>query len=354
MSETGVEIAAQGQGRSSGTEGACTGSGPLFMDPDPDKARAFFRTKRTAYKEKVMSVREAVAQFVHDGAYIASGGFGSNRLATSVLHEIVRQKKRNLGLAGHTCTHDFQILVAGNRNGEKLLSRVDVAYIVGLEARGLSAQARRVVERGDIEICEWSNYALAARFKAAAMGVPFLPVRTMMGTDTFRYSAGTEITCPFTGKKVLAVPALYPDVALVHVHECDRFGNARILATTVADVERVTASKRVIMTTEKIIPDEEIRRAPYTTTIPATCVDAVCEVPYGAYPANMPGLYYSDEDHLREWLTVEKDEVAYEQFLERCIYGVSTFEEYLDVSGARQRLPALRALELLDEGGAGS
>lgn len=331
--------------------GSTVGEGRLFMDPDPDDARVFFRTKRTAHEDKVMSVREAVERFVHDGDYLASGGFGTNRLATAALHEIVRQKKRNLSLAGHTSTHDFQILVAGNRSGEKLLARVDAAYIVGLEARGLSPQGRRVVERGDLEICEWSNYALAARFRAAAMGVPFLPIRSMLGTDTFRYSAGKEMACPFTGKKLLAVPALYPDVAVIHVHECDRFGNSRIKGITVADVEVATASKRVIVTTEQIIPDEAIRSTPHFTTIPSFCVDAVCEVPYGAYPANMPGLYYSDEDHLKEWLVAERDESEYLSFLQKHIYGVSTFNEYLDACGARARLPKLRELELLESAG---
>src|SRR5207244_11632618 len=109
--------------------------------------------------------------------------------------------KQNLSLAGHTATHDFQILCAGNLTGRgKTLSRVDVAYVVGLEARGLSPHARRVLESGEVETTEWSNYALAVRFKAASMGVPFLPMRSMLGTDTFRKSAAKEIVCPFTGR----------------------------------------------------------------------------------------------------------------------------------------------------------
>ena len=101
----------------------------------------------------------------------------------------MRQKKRNLGFAGHTTTHDFQILAAGNLDGQRLLARVDASYIVGLEARGLSPHARRVMESGTVEVCEWTNYALACRFRAAAMGVPFLPVRSMLGTDTLTHSA---------------------------------------------------------------------------------------------------------------------------------------------------------------------
>lgn len=175
------------------------GGGFLFRDPEPDTARMFFRQKRKAHEDKVMTVRESVERFVEDGDYSASCGFGTSRIATAALHEIVRQRKRSLSFAGHTTTHDFQILAAGNRNGDKLLTRVDAAYIVGLEARGLSPRSRRIIEGGEVEIYEWTNYSFACRFRAAAMGVPFLPTSIMLGTDTFRYSAAKEIICPFTG-----------------------------------------------------------------------------------------------------------------------------------------------------------
>jgi glutaconate CoA-transferase subunit A len=320
----------------------------LFTDPDPDAARAFFRNKRKACEEKVMSVHEAVERFVSHGDYLASGGFGTNRIATAALHEILRQKKRNLSFAGHTTTHDFQILAAGNRNGEKLLARVDSAYIVGLEARGLSPHSRRVMEGGEVEIREWTNYTLACRLRAAAMGVPFLPTHSMLGTDTYKKSAAKEISCPFTGRKLAALPALYPDVSLIHVHESDPYGNCRIAGITAADCEIAAASKKLIITTERIISEEEIRSSPHLTRIPSFCVDAVCEVPFGAYPANMPGLYFSDEEHLREWLTAEEDEQEFERFLQKYIYGVSTFSDYLQACGAHAKMPKLRKLELLD------
>jgi len=322
------------------------GTGPLFTDPDPDAARAFFRTKSRALKDKVTTVREAVARHVHDGDYLASGGFGANRIATAALHEILRQRRRDLGFAGHTATHDFQILAAGNLDGGRLLARVDVAYIVGLEARGLSPQARRVMESGQVEVCEWTNFALACRLQAAAAGIPFLPARNMLGTDTFARSAAKEIRCPFTGKKVVALPALYPDVAVIHVHEADCFGNCRIHGISVADRELARAAKRVIVTTERLVSTDEIRRTPHATAIPAFCVDAVCVVPHGSYPGNMPGAYYSDERHLREWLNAERDENELRRFLARIIYGVSDFGEYLEVCGGAARLAELRELEL--------
>ena len=322
-----------------------TGRGPLFTDPDPDVARAFFREKKGALTDKLMSVSDAVSEFVHDGDYVASGGFGGNRIATALLHEVVRQERTDLGFAGHTTTHDFQILAAGTRARERIISRLDAAYIVGLEARGLSAQARRLMESGEVEVCEWTNYALACRFRAAATGVPFMPVRSMLGTDTFRESAAKEIECPFTGKPLTAVPALYPDVALIHVHESDLYGNCRIRGITVADWDLSRASKHVIVSAERIVSTDEIRSAPNATAIPAFCVDAVCHVPYGSYPGNMAGEYFSDEVHLKAWLDAEQDAEAYRAFLDKYLYGVDCFESYLDICGGEERLAELRRLE---------
>ena len=322
-----------------------TGRGPLFTDPDPDVARAFFREKKGALTDKLMSVSDAVARFVHDGDYLASGGFGGNRIATALLHEVVRQERTDLGFAGHTTTHDFQILAAGTRTGKLIFSRLDAAYILGLEARGLSAQARRLMESGEVEVCEWTNYALACRFRAAATGVPFVPVRSMLGTDTFRESAAKEIECPFTGKSLTVVPALYPDVALIHVHESDLFGNCRIRGITVADWDLSRASKRVIVSAERIVSTDEIRSDPNATAIPAFCVDAVCHVPYGSYPGNMAGEYFSDEVHLKAWLDAEQDVAAYRAFLDKYLYGVDCFEDYLAICGGEERLAELRRLE---------
>jgi glutaconate CoA-transferase subunit A len=328
------------------------GEGPLYADPSADRARAFFATKPRAQTDKLTTVADAVRRLVNDGDYLAVGGFGCARLPTAVVHEIVRQGKQNLCFAGHTATHDFQILCAGNLLGRgKTLARVDVAYVVGLEARGLSPHARRVVESGDVECTEWTNYALAVRLKAAAMGLPFLPSRSMLGTDTFRRSAACAITCPFTGERLNALPALYPDVAAVHVHEADRFGNCRILGTTVADLDLARAAKRLIITCERLVPHDDIRRDPSRTVIPFFCVDAVCEVPFGSYPGNMPYEYFSDEEHLCAWLKAEEDADGFRGFLDRYLYGVKDFAEYLERCGGLPRLQQLRRQEfLLDRG----
>jgi glutaconate CoA-transferase subunit A len=324
------------------------GEGPPLGDPSANRAREFFAAKPRTLRDKLTTVREAVARLVHDGDYLAIGGFGAARLPTAVVHEILRQGKQNLSCAGHTATHDFQILCAGNLTGRgKLLARVDIAYVVGLEARGLSPHARRVLESGEVEFAEWSNYTLALRFKAAAMGVPFLPARSLLGTDTLRYSSGRVIACPFTGERLVAVPALYPDVAAIHVHEADRYGNCRVRGTTVADLDLARAAKKLIITCERLIPNEEIRCDPTRTVIPFYCVDAVCEVPYGSYPGNLAYEYFSDETHLRHWLAVEKDLGTLREFLQAHIYGVNDFAEYLELCGGLRRLQELRQEEFL-------
>jgi glutaconate CoA-transferase subunit A len=312
------------------------------MEPDPDTARAFFASKNRAMVDKRMSEKEAVERFVPDGAYLAIGGFGTNRIPTAVIHEILRARRTHLGFLGHTSTHDFQLLCAG-----RCIDRVDAAYIVGLEARGLSPNARRVMQSGEVEVCEWTNYALTVRLRAAAEGVSFGLARCMLGTDTFACSAAKVIECPYTGKRFVALPALWPDVAVIHVHEADIFGNCHIRGISVSDLELARAAKRLVITTERLVSTLAVRLNPTRTVIPYFLVDAVIEVPFGSYPGNMPYEYFSDEVHLSEWLRAEQDPAVFEAFLERHIYGVSSFGEYLDVCGGLERLKELQRLEAL-------
>jgi glutaconate CoA-transferase subunit A len=318
------------------------GEGRLFSDPDPDKARAFFRTKSREMSNKLTTVTEAVKKYFKPGMYAAIGGFGANRIPTAILHELLRQNIKGLAFAGHTSTHDFEILCAG-----ECFDRCDVAYIVGLEARGLSPAARRYMESGRVECTEWTNYALALRLRAAAMGVSYCIGRNLLGTDTFKKSAAMVVECPFTGKIFCAFPALYPDVAAIHVHEADVYGNCRLKGISIADLELARASKRVIITCERLITNDEIRRDPTSTVIPFYLVDAVIEVPYGSYPGNMAYEYFSDEEHLRTWLKVEEDEAEFRKFLDKYVYGTKDFNEYLELCGGLKRIQDLRRMENL-------
>ena len=325
------------------------GSGKLFTDPSSIAARADFQQKSRAMTDKVTTVSDAVDRLLGDGDYLAIGGFGGDRIPTAVIHEVIRQNKQDLGFAGHTSTHDFQVMCAGNLMGRgQVLARVDIAYVVGLEARGLSRQARRGMESGEVEFTEWSNYTLALRFRAAAMGVPFLPAHSVLGTDTMKHSAARKIVCPFTEEQMVAVPALYPDLAVVHVHESDPFGNCRIEGISVADLDVARSAKRLIITCERVISNDEIRSNPTRTAIPYYCVDAVCEVPLGSYPGNMPYEYYSDEEHIGQWLAVEEDLDEYRRFLDHHIFEVSDHQEYVRRAGGLDRLEELRRLEFME------
>jgi glutaconate CoA-transferase, subunit A len=318
------------------------GKGDLFVSPDPDAARAHFHKKNRAMTRKVMNVSEAVAAFVHDGDYLAVGGFGGVRIPTAALHEIVRRNIKHLGFAGHTATHDFQILAAG-----ECFDRLDAAYVVGLEARGVSRNARRYLESGLVKMVEWTNAGLAWRLKAACLGIPFLIGRQSLGADSLKWSASKVIECPYTGKKFATFPALYPDIAIIHVHEADEFGNAEIRGVSVADEDLARAAKHVIVTCERLVPSETFRNDPHKAMIPYFCVDAVCEVPFGSYPGNMAGEYFSDEEHLKEWLDVENDVQEFKKFLDRNIYGVNDFNEYIALHGGIEKMQELRRKELL-------
>ncbi len=318
------------------------GMGELFTDPDPDIARACFKEKSRIKKNKLMSLKDAVEYFVNDGDYLGIGGFGANRTPIAACHEIVRQHKKNLGFAGHTATHDMQVLSAG-----KVYNRIDVAYVVGLEARGLSSCSRQYMESGDVKITEWTNYCLTVRLKAAAMGVPYLPARNILGTDTFKQSAAKIAKCPFTGMRTALLPALYPDVSFIHVHEADQYGNCRFNGIAASDIDLANASKKLIITCERVISHEEIKSDPDKTQLPYYIVDGVCEVPYGGYPGTMPGEYFSDEDHLKEWMTLEKNPEKFDCFLKDNIYNCKNFEEYIQKNGGISRMKQLRRKELL-------
>ncbi len=312
----------------------------LFVNPDADAARKVFRRKSRRMVDKTTTVKEAVSRLIHDGDYVASGGFGSNRVPVAVMHEIVRQQKRNLCFSGQTSTHILQILVAG-----KCIRAFDAAYVVGQEARGVSQICRRAFESGEIETTEWTSAALAWRYKAAAMGLSFLPIRSMLGTDTLKQSAAMELDCPFTGKKYAVVPALYPDVALIHVHRSDIYGNCQIEGVGFSDYDLARAAKKLIITSETLIGNEEIRLRPEHTAIPYYLVDAVIEVPFGAYPSNMAYAYFADEEHLQEWLAAEKGEETLLKFLDKNIYRCKNHWDYLLVNGGLERLNQLRQKE---------
>ncbi len=313
-----------------------SGRGELIQPPDIDGFREWNRqNKPKALVNKVMTEQEAIARFVHDGDYIGTELYGTVRCPMSLVRELVRQGKKGLRIAGQGVLELDLWLAAG------LVKKLDITYI-GLEVYGISPSLRRAVESGQVETTvEWSNAAIAWRFKAAAMGVPFIPVRSMLGSDTFNYSAAKVVRCPFTGQKVCLLPALILDVGMIHVHRADIYGNAQIEGISGFAFELSRASKRLIISTEEIIPTEEIRRYPDRTIIPYYLVDAVVEAPFGSHPGEMVYLYERDEELIKEWVEMSKEPETTQEYLDRYVYGVKSHAEYLELIG-KERLAHLK------------
>jgi len=318
------------------------GKGELLGWHDPDENREWVReNKSRVLTDKRTTVREAVQRFIHDGDFVAFGGFGHIRIPMAVIYEIIRQGRRNLAIAGKTAVHDIDILIGGG-----CVSKVDCAYAFGHELRGLSPNGRRAVESGQVKVvAEISNAGYQWRFLAAAMGLPFIPTRNLAGTDTFEKSAAKLVRDPWSGKPIVLVPAAYPDVALFHVPRCDKYGNAQIDGILVEDFELSRAARRVIVSAEEIIDEEAIRQAPGRTVIPYYLVDAVIEVPFGAHPTEMPYLYFFDEEHIREWLHISRTPEGTEEYIDKYVFGVQDFEEYLELVGGVRKLSQLKRIE---------
>jgi acyl CoA:acetate/3-ketoacid CoA transferase alpha subunit len=320
------------------------GKGELIGWHDPDEAREWvIKNKSRELKDKTTSAKEAVSRYIHDGDFIASGGFGHIRVSMAIIYEIVRQKKRNLFMAGKTSVHDLDILI-----GAGCVNRVEAAYSFGHELRGLSPASRRLIEGGQCKvIAENSNAGYQWRWLAAMMGLSFIPSRNLLGTDTSNYSCCKVAVDPFTGKAINLIPAAYPDAAFIHVHRCDIYGNAQIDGILVEDFELSRCARRLIITTEKIVSNEIIRKEPWRTSIPYFVVDAVVEAPFGSHPCEMPEMYYYDEDQIAEWLRLSKTAEGTEEYLNKYVFSVDNFQEYLDRYVGIKRLNYLKKREFL-------
>jgi len=314
-----------------------SGIGELIQPPDMNAFREWNRRKSKALVDKRMSEQEAIARFVHEGDYLGTELYGTVRAPMSLTRELIRQGKRDLRLAGQGVTELDLIIAAG------LVKAMDFTYI-GLEVYGVSNALRRAVESGQIEkVVEWSNGGITWRFKAASMGVPFIPVRAMLGTDTFNYSAAKAVECPFTGEIVCLLPALILDVGLIHVHRADKYGNAQIDGISGFAFEMSRACKRLIISAEEIVPSDEIRRYPDRTIIPYYLVDAVVEAPFGSYPGEMCYLYERDEERIKEWVAASKTAEGAQAYLDKTVYGVENHQQYLELIG-QERLDHVRSI----------
>jgi glutaconate CoA-transferase subunit A len=305
-----------------------SGMGTLIQQPAINEFREWNRQKPKALIDKRMTEAEAVSRFIKDGDYIGTELYGTVRCPMSLVNEIVRQGIKDLRVAGQGVLELDMLLAAS------LVKELDLTYI-GLEVYGVSNVLRREVESGRVKNCvEWSNAGITWRFKATAIGVPFIPVRSMLGTDTLKYSAAKVVECPFTGDPICLVPALILDVGLIHVHRADKYGNAQIEGISGFSAELARSSKRLLISAEEIVDNEVIRQQPDRTIIPYYLVDAVIEAPYGSHPGEMCYIYRRDETQIREWVEASKEVQSTESYLEKYIYSVKDHQEYLELIGS--------------------
>lgn len=308
-----------------------------FIHPD-DFRQWVKENKRREAVEKLMTEREAVARFVPDGAYVANDFSSLTRGPQALIREIIRQRKRDLWVCAVFTIYDSSLLV-----GAECCTHIDVGFL------GYGNYIGQAVSVGKVKVFDYTNGVLASRLLAGARGIPFIPVRNFLGTDGLTSSGAKVINDPFTGDPVCLVPALNPDVFLVHVHQADMYGNARIFGTNLFTLEAAMASKRVIVSAEEIIEPLEFRKDPARTTIPYFLVDAVVHLPFGAYPGSLPGRYELDLEHLDLLGAIQTDEQM-QDYLERYIYGVQDHLIFLEKQVGWPKLRELIRKAAIKEG----
>lgn len=288
-------------------------------------------------REKVVSLEEA-ASFVQDGMRVGIGGSTMSRTPMAMVWELIRQRRKDLSCSRCIISTDGDLLF-----GSGVSDHIETSWFAQGILWGLSKVMRHHVETQGARYDEWSHMAMGMRFRAGGMGVPFLPIRSMLGSDVMtQRPEAKEFDCPFTGEKLLLVPALNPDVALIHVQRCDAYGNAQIDGLQFMDIDLALAANRVILTTERIVSNDQIRRSPDQTKIPFFCVDAVVEVPYGSAPHECYGLYEPMMKHLESYVSqVNSNPVdGMREYLERYFFEPKTWNDYLSLIGMDELLEA--------------
>ena len=310
-----------------------------YLKVDPDGFRSHVREhKQRALVPRLMSARDAVSRYVADGDYLAYDCNYTQRGPSTLMREIIRQQKRDLWLCGK-----FAYVDVGLLTGAGCVSKADCGFFWP------GATIDRAVADGRLKVYEYSNVVMTLRLQAGAMGLPFLPVRSFGGTDGFTYSGAKLVEDPFTGMPITLVPALNPDVAIIHVQQADQYGNARVFGTGIAHEECALASKKVIISAEEIIDTDEIRRDPGRTSIPYYAVDAVVHAPFGAWPGNCGGYYGSDTPAVLETFgAMARDTVA--DYVAKYITPFADDAEMFEKLIGAERLEKLRANEPIHDG----
>jgi glutaconate CoA-transferase subunit A len=300
--------------------------------------------------DKLMSLEGAVKKFVRDGSQIALGGFTISRNSMAVAYEIVRHKIKDLHIVCHSHGQALDVLI-----GAGCVKRLEIAYGGNGRYAPTCIRFKKAIQRSEIEFEDYSNYQISLRFLAGALSIPFIPTKSGLGSDILNYEGFSErirkepkmankkftiMQNPFSDgdDNVVLLPALTPDVALIHAQYVGEDGTVRIKGLTFADIEQAKSANTVIVTCEEIVPRSFIRLDPDQNSLPPFFVDAIVKVPYGAHPTACYAFYDYDPRHLNLYKKVAEDDSLFKEYLNEWVYGVSSHEEYLQKIGSEMLL----------------
>jgi len=309
-------------------------------------------------QNKVMTLSAAIKQYVKDGCHLSIGGFTLNRNPMAAVYEIIREGIRDLHVYAHSNGTGIDELVGGG-----CIGKLEIAYGGNGRAAPTCIRFKKAIQEGSMQFEDYSNYQMSLRFHAGAMGLPFLPTRSSLGTDIVeRWGFSKDMReangripkkklvvqdNPFDGwancRKVVLVPAINPDVTILHVQKADRQGTSRILGLTFCDIDQAKAAKDVIITCEELVEEEELRADPEYNQLPFIHVSAVVHVPYGAYPSACFRYYDYDPTQLSIFAKAAKgEESLFKEYLQKYVYGVKDHQELLNLIG-KERIGKLKA-----------
>lgn len=306
---------------------------------------------------KVMALADAIHRYVSEGCHLSLGGFTINRNPMAAVYEIIRQKIRGLHVYAHSNGQGVDELV-----GAGCVTKLEIAYAGSGRFAPTCIRFRKAVEKGSLAVEDYSNYQMTLRFLAGAMGIPFMPTRSSLGTDIVHKWGFTkpvrESDPKLPDKKLIVadnpfgnwcdasqlvyVPAINPDITVIHVQKADRQGTCRMEGLTFADVEQVKASRRVIITCEELVKTKTLREKPDRNQIPFFCVDAVVPIPFGAYPTACFRYYDYDPVYLNNYRKAAQDDTRFQTYLNEFVLGVKHQDEFLDRVG-RERIEKIKA-----------
>ncbi|MGY5876924.1 MAG: CoA-transferase [Candidatus Thorarchaeota archaeon] len=293
-------------------------------------------------EDKVMLASEAIDRYVSSGDCVTLGGFTINRNPMALTHEMIRQEKDRLHVVLHSGSQALDLLI-----GAGLVEILEIAYGANGRIAPTCVRFRKAVEEGQIKVEDYSNYQISLRFLAGAMGVPYLPTTSGLGSDIVIKQGIDErlrnqreslpdnkiiITQnPFSELKepLVLVPAINPDVTLIHVQKAADDGTVRIDGLSFTDIEQARASSHVVVSCEELVKSRELRAEPWRNCLPHVLVDAVVHQPHGAYPTACFGYYDYDMEHLTKYRQISEDDLEFEKYIDSMVRHVGSFGEYL-------------------------